>query len=507
MAASIVASAAIARHWARPPGVLAGIGWWAVLASVSGGVMFAVDRVTRRLLPLSTLLRMTLAFPDDKPSRFGVALRTGTTHQLEHRLSDVREHGLVGSERHAAEQLLELVAALRLHDRFTRGHGERVRAYAALIGEELGLDPIELSKLQWAGLIHDIGKLAVPDEILNKPGRLTDDEFDVIKTHPAEGMKLIGGLAPWLGEWALAVGEHHERWDGTGYPNRLAGTEISRAGRIVAVADVFDVITAARSYKKPQSAHAAREELARHAGSQFDPDMVRAFLNVSISRLRSVMWPLSWLAHLPYLGSAVTAPAASLIAPALVAVGSAVTGGSIGDASTTSAHDPAPVVSDIGGSVGDGRGSVSEIEDDPALAPVAPSSSTTTTVEDATTTSTNANTTTTTTVAGTPTTTTVSTPAATAPTADGGTATVTTTAPSAGTTTTTPTGPSVTTLPPVTIPSIPSVTTLPPITIPSIPTIPTVTTIPSIPTIPPPALPIPASRTLPSAALPPLELG
>ena len=310
--------------------------WWTVLVATGSASMFAVDRVARRLLPLSTLLRMTLVFPDEKPSRFGIALRTGTTKQLEHRLADVRRNGLGTTERMAAETLLELVAALSEHDRLTRGHGERVRAYSALIGEQLGLDEIEISKLQWAGLIHDIGKLAIPAEILNKPGRLTDEEFDIVKTHPAEGMALVGPLGAWLGDWVLAVGEHHERWDGTGYPNRLAGTEISLAGRIVSVADVFDVITAARSYKQPRSPHAAREELARHAGSQFDPAIVRAFLNVSIGRLRRTMWPLSWAAHVPLLGASITTPAASLVAPALVALGSSVTGGAL-------APDTAPV--------------------------------------------------------------------------------------------------------------------------------------------------------------------
>ncbi len=393
--ASVLASWSVARYWSRPVGFLAATGWWTALIAIGSVAMLGTDRVARRFLPLSTLLRMSLVFPDEKPNRFGVALRTGTTRQLEQRLGDLHAHGLVGSERQAAEQLLELVAALRVHDRFTRGHGERVRAYAALLGEELGLDPVELSKLQWAGLIHDIGKLAVPDEILNKPGRLTDEEFDVIKTHPAEGMKLIGPLAPWLGQWALAIGEHHERWDGTGYPARLAGTEISRAGRIVAVADVFDVITAARSYKKPQSAHSAREELARHAGSQFDPEMVRAFLNVSIGRLRTVMWPLSWLAHVPYLGSAVTSPATGVLAPALVAFGSAIGGGALGDAPRSTVPEPPPVVAEVDTFSGGTRTRRVDAGGEPVSVPVAPAGSTTTpSIVPTTTTGTNPTTTT-----------------------------------------------------------------------------------------------------------------
>ena len=320
---------AIARAIRQPAGFLPGLSWWVALVLVSTAAMFVVDRLARRLLPLSALLRMTLVFPNERPSRFGVALRTGTTRQLQRRVDEVRANGLGNDETSAAETLLQLVALVGQHDRFTRGHGERVRAFSALIGEELGLSAVEVSKLQWAGLIHDVGKLAVPDAILNKPGKLTDEEFEIIKTHPAAGMALVGPLTDWLGEWVLAVGEHHERWDGTGYPAGRAGTDISLAGRIVAVADTFDVITATRSYKAGQSPHAARAELERHAGSQFDPNVVRAFLAISLGRVRSVMWPLSWVANLRFIGSSVTAPAANVIAPVLFAAGSAITGGAI----------------------------------------------------------------------------------------------------------------------------------------------------------------------------------
>ncbi|NNE12643.1 MAG: HD domain-containing protein [Ilumatobacter sp.] len=330
--ASIVASYLVASNWPRPSGLLPILGWLAVLISVGGVAMITIDRIARRFLPLAALMRMTLIFPDQAPSRFTIALRTGTTKQLESRLAHVRQHGLGDTEAEAAETLLHLAAALREHDRFTRGHGERVRAYTALIGEEMGLDPVEISKLQWAGLIHDIGKLAIPEEVLNKPGRLTPEEYDLIKTHPAEGMALMGPLTGWLGEWALAVGEHHERWDGNGYPNGLAGTEISLAGRIVAVADTFDVITATRSYKPAQSPQWARRELANNAGSQFDPEVVRAFLNLSLGQLRGVMWPLSWIGYLPFIGSAVTAPASGVAVAAATVVGSSVTGGSLAGA-------------------------------------------------------------------------------------------------------------------------------------------------------------------------------
>ena len=123
-----------------------------------------------------------------------------------------------------------------------------------MIGEELRLGEADLERLHWAGLLHDVGKLFVPSEILNKPGQLTKDEFDVVKQHPGRGAELCEPIRPWLGEWVDAVGQHHERWDGMGYPSGLAAHEISQAGRIVAVADAFDVMTSARSYKAPQDA-------------------------------------------------------------------------------------------------------------------------------------------------------------------------------------------------------------------------------------------------------------
>src|SRR5262249_14858284 len=152
---------------------------------------------------------------------------------------------------------------------------ERVRAYSDLIGQQLGLDAESANKLHWAALLHDVGKLDVPAEILNKKGRLNQEEWAIIRTHPASSDRWLRRLHAWLGAWALAATQHHERYDGDGYPLGLRGDEISLAGRIVAVADAFDVMTAARSYKKPFPAAQARTELANNAGTQFDPMIVR----------------------------------------------------------------------------------------------------------------------------------------------------------------------------------------------------------------------------------------
>ena len=177
----------------------------------------------------------------------------------------------------------------------------------------------------------------VPAEILNKPGALTDEEYEIVKGHADAGAQLVEPLRSWLGDAIDGVRDHHEWWDGGGYPRGLAGTDISQAGRIVAVADVFDVITSVRSYKKASAVSAARKELVRCSGTQFEPRMVRAFLNVGIGRMRLLVGPLSWLAQLPV---AAQIPLGAAVGPAAASAGAAVAlavGGIIGPP-----PDPAP---------------------------------------------------------------------------------------------------------------------------------------------------------------------
>ena len=275
-------------------------------------VLGLADRALRRLLPVAALFKLSLVFPDRAPSRFRTAIRSGTVRQLQRQLASGVD-GLV-TPQEAAEQLIALASSLNDHDRMTRGHTERVRAYAAMIGEEMGLKDEDLELLNWSGLVHDIGKLTVPTEILNKQGKPTDAEWAVLRDHPTHADELVAPLRPWLGEWAESATQHHERFDGGGYPNGLAGQDITLAGRIVAVADAYDVMTSTRSYKKPMSPADARNELASNAGTQFDPDVVRAFLNIAIGRLRLVMGPLSSLVQLP-------AGSASLGSSAVTGVG------------------------------------------------------------------------------------------------------------------------------------------------------------------------------------------
>jgi putative nucleotidyltransferase with HDIG domain len=297
------------------------LGWWAALSGAATIVLAAVGRLTKRLLPLAALFKLSLVFPDGAPSRFRTAMRSGTVKTLEERLAEARRGHPDVTPAEAAQRLLVLVAALDDHDSLTRGHSERVRAYSQTIGRELGLKAHELDLLNWAALLHDVGKLEVPREILTKTGRPTDEEWTTLRRHPELGAALVAPLREWLGEWCDAVGEHHERWDGGGYPSGKAGTDISLAGRIVAVADVFDVITSSRSYKQASAASAGRAEIARCAGTQFDPEIVRAFLAISVGRARLATGPLAWLAQAPVLARIPLTSAAGTLSAAAVAVG------------------------------------------------------------------------------------------------------------------------------------------------------------------------------------------
>jgi HD-GYP domain-containing protein (c-di-GMP phosphodiesterase class II) len=177
------------------------------------------------------------------------------------------------------EAIVALVAAAEARDRYTTGHSARVAQTAILIGEALRLPGAALRSLRRAGLIHDVGKLSVPDAILSKPGRLTAEEYDVVKTYPTRGLEVIGRIAS-LREELPGVLHHHEWYDGSGYPHGLAGEEIPLAARILAVADVYDALTSERPYRSALSPDDALAHLQRMAGVQFDGTVVDAFVRV-----------------------------------------------------------------------------------------------------------------------------------------------------------------------------------------------------------------------------------
>ena len=289
---------------------------------ISTGVVWVCDKGARKLLPLAVLMQLSLVFPDQAPSRFKAALKSGSSRHLGKLVDETRRNGLSSDPGEAARQVVQLIGVLGDHDRRTRGHSERVRLYAEMIGKELHLSGEERQKLQWGALLHDLGKLMVPTEILNKSGQPDAKEWEIIRGHPAAGMKLVEPLKAFLGEWAEAIGGHHEKWDGTGYPRQLKAGQISRAAAIVAVADSFEVMTAVRSYKKAMSMPEARAELTRCAGTHFSPEVVRAFLSISLGQVRWIAGPLAALSHVPYVGNLLHIPAAAAGVPGVI--GSAV---------------------------------------------------------------------------------------------------------------------------------------------------------------------------------------
>ncbi len=307
----------------RPEGAC-GLVLWILQAFIVGSlVSLLTERFTRRFLPLAALLNMSLVFPDESPSRFGLALKSGTIRKQKERLKTIQENGLGTSETEAAAEAIHLVAMLGQHDRLTRGHTERVRAYSDLIAQEMGLSQADRDMLAWGSMLHDVGKMMVPSEILNKETKPTKEEWAILQGHPAAGADLLNPLSDWLGPWVLAASEHHERWDGTGYPLGLAGSQISTAGRITAVADAYDVMTSKRSYKAPMPAEEAREELVQASGTQFDPNVVRALLNVSVGK-KVRFGPVAWLAELPGVATGATAIPSAVATTGVVAGSMAV---------------------------------------------------------------------------------------------------------------------------------------------------------------------------------------
>jgi HD-GYP domain-containing protein (c-di-GMP phosphodiesterase class II) len=188
---------------------------------------------------------------------------------------DAAAAGAQAQELRLAAMML-LAEALDLRDPSTARHARMVGRYARETAVALGLEPSRVERVHAAGVLHDLGKLAIADAILHKPGPLTDAEWDEMRRHPEVGAQILehGGMHD-IADWVRA---HHERIDGCGYPAGLGGSEISLEARILAVADAYEAMVADRPYRGRMSAELAREELMRCSGSQFDPVVVRAFL-------------------------------------------------------------------------------------------------------------------------------------------------------------------------------------------------------------------------------------
>jgi HD-GYP domain-containing protein (c-di-GMP phosphodiesterase class II) len=213
--------------------------------------------------------------------------------QLERYAADLRE--VFKQERNRALELRNnyratvraLSNAVEARDAYTGKHAERVTAYGIALAQAAGLDTDLAPGIEFGFLLHDVGKVAVPDAILFKPARLDESEFALIAQHPVIGSDILRDV-DFLGEGKLVVRHHHERWDGRGYPDRLAGEEIPLAARVFAVADALDALTTDRPYRRGTRFSRAREEIRAHAGSQFDPGVVDALDTIPDARFAAL---------------------------------------------------------------------------------------------------------------------------------------------------------------------------------------------------------------------------
>jgi ribonuclease P protein subunit RPR2 len=202
--------------------------------------------------------------------------------QLERYAADLRD--TFKQERTRAQELQRsytatvsaLSNAVEARDAYTGQHAERVSFYGMQIATVVGLRVDEVTRLQFGFLLHDIGKVAIPDAILYKPDRLTDEERALMEQHPLIGAEIVGRVE-FLAESVEVVRSHHERWDGRGYPDGLAGEEIPLAARVFAVADVLDALTTDRPYRPRSSFPVAREMITAESGTHFDPQVIEAF--------------------------------------------------------------------------------------------------------------------------------------------------------------------------------------------------------------------------------------
>ncbi len=202
--------------------------------------------------------------------------------------SGIKKFDLVNNKTVILKDLRELfyktikliASALDAKDPYTHGHSLRVTMYSLILAKSLNLDDTTLEEIETAGLLHDIGKIGIPQKILCKPDKLTDEEYELMKSHPARAEKMLMGIKKLtvVSNWLRC---HHERWDGKGYPYGLKGEEIPISGRIIALADTYDAMTSTRSYRKALEHEVAIEEIKRCAGTQFDPVLADLFVKCS----------------------------------------------------------------------------------------------------------------------------------------------------------------------------------------------------------------------------------
>ena len=228
----------------------------AIVERLAGGLYGIPFRATKRKEPQEQLLLYA------RDLRHLLEIERGQRHLLENAYH---------------ETIAALATALETKDTGTRAHSQRVQRYAVELTSAIDPTLVEDQSTEYGFLLHDVGKIGIPDSILLKPGPLTDAERRRMQTHTILGEQMLGGVAFLRGEGLRVVRSHHERWDGAGYPDRMAGTEIPLGARIFAVADALDAMTSDRPYRKAMSWAAAGREILRESNHQFDPTVVKAF--------------------------------------------------------------------------------------------------------------------------------------------------------------------------------------------------------------------------------------
>ncbi|MDC4203500.1 MAG: HD-GYP domain-containing protein [Candidatus Manganitrophus sp.] len=236
----------------------------------SGTQLAYVLRDLKILLKREKLKTRELETAYQQMLRYAEDLRKSYLHERRQR------EQLIQSQRATA---ITLAKAIEKRDRYTGGHTDRVTEYAKLTAKQLEWPEERLAVLELAGHLHDVGKIGVPDAVLNKPGKLTVEEFEMMKAHPEIGEQIIRGI-DFLEALVPYVLYHHERYDGKGYPKGLSGEAIPIEGRLLAVADTFDAMTSSRPYRKQLDPERAIEEIKRCSGTQFDPNIVVVFLEI-----------------------------------------------------------------------------------------------------------------------------------------------------------------------------------------------------------------------------------
>lgn len=236
--------------------------------------------------PLETIKRLDIQGYCEKSDKFDqllLLIESGIKsikqmHEIK-RINEELEETNEKLEKAYLESVQTLRYTVEAKDTYTRGHSDRVSEYSVLIGEKVGLPEEQLKLLRIGGLFHDIGKIGIPDSILLKTEKLTDEEYSEIKNHPAIGAHILGA-ATLFKDIIPIVKHHHEKFDGKGYPSRLAGENIPYLARIAAIADTFDAMTSRRSYRDALDLQVVKDEIKRCEGTQFDPQLAEAFLDI-----------------------------------------------------------------------------------------------------------------------------------------------------------------------------------------------------------------------------------